>query len=57
MGSVIWNVEYRFLCDTVDPCWLSLLVDSGVYMLIPTSEFIHSPPFPFGEHKMCFLSL
>ena len=42
----------RFL--TTEPPGKPSFIYSSVYLLIPNSQFIPPPPFPFGNHKFVF---
>ena len=46
----------RVACGfVVGPCWLSILyIVVSIYMLIPNSQFVPPPDFPFGNHQLGF---
>ena len=49
-SKLLQDTEYSPLCYIVNPC---LFLYSGVYLLIPYSQFI-PPSFPLGNHKFVF---
>ena len=51
-----YRISSRVACGfVVGPCWLSILyIVVSIYMLIPNSQFIPPPDFPFGNNQLGF---